>query len=110
MAYDVRDSYAWRKLRDQVVDDEPACWLRLPGCTGASQTADHVIPYADRPDLALERSNHRGACHSCNQLRRNMPAEALVIGSADTVPDPGAQDRSPDTELTGAGAALWIFG
>lgn len=104
MAYDMRDSYAWRKLRDQVVEEEPACWLRLPGCTGASQTADHVIPYVDRPDLALERSNHRGVCHHCNHLRRNMPVEALVIGSAETAPTVQAAHNVQE------GAALWIFG
>jgi hypothetical protein len=40
---DARNSRAWRKLRDQVVDEEPVCRLAFEGiCTGASTTADHV--------------------------------------------------------------------
>lgn len=67
---DERGTRAWRKLRDQVVSEEPACWLRLPGCTGLSTTADHVLTVKDRPDLQLVRGNLHGACGPCN-LRRN---------------------------------------
>lgn len=73
---DPRGSRAWRKLRDQVVEDEPLCWLRLPGCTTVSTTADHVTPFKERPDLALLRGNLRGACHHCNsskQARKLQP-------------------------------------
>lgn len=61
---------AWRKLRDQVVREEPICTLQLDeGCTYWSNTADHIINRADRPDLAMERSNLRGACRHCNYVR-----------------------------------------
>lgn len=60
---------AWRRLRDQVVREEPVCRLRLPGCTIASQTGDHIIPVKHRPDLKLVRENIRGSCHSCNMKR-----------------------------------------
>jgi 5-methylcytosine-specific restriction endonuclease McrA len=60
---------AWRHLRDQVVREEPQCWLHLPGCTGTSTTADHVIPRSSRPDLTMVRSNLRGACAKCNRKR-----------------------------------------
>lgn len=82
-AGDVRKTRAWRRLRDQVVAEEPSCWLQLPGCTRISTTADHVVTYGARPDLGMERSNHRGACEPCNNLRRSMPVESLLIGSAD---------------------------
>ena len=63
---DARQTRAWRKLRDQVVREEPLCWLRLPGCTQLSTTADHVASVHERPDLAMSRDNLRGACHHCN--------------------------------------------
>lgn len=78
---DPRHTRAWRRLRDQVVAEEPTCRLRLPGiCTLVSTTADHVIPVTERPDLTLERANVRGSCAPCNDARRNVPDEALVLG------------------------------
>lgn len=74
---DPRDTRAWRKLRDQVVEEEPTCRIRLPGCTEISETADHIIPVAIDVSLAMERSNHRGACHWCNR-RRKVAVEELV--------------------------------
>lgn len=71
---DPRETRAWRKLRDQVVAEEPSCQLRLPGCLGSSQTADHIVPVVQRPDLALVRSNLRGACHPCNMARGTAAA------------------------------------
>jgi len=69
---------AWRRLRDQVVREEPLCWLRLPGsCTEYSETADHVITVHERPDLAMDRTNLRGICHPCNRSRNAKPVEAL---------------------------------
>jgi hypothetical protein len=68
----------WRLLALRVVKEEPTCWLRLPGCTYRSTTADHIIPVSVRPDLALMRTNCRGACHSCNSLRRNTPITQLA--------------------------------
>jgi 5-methylcytosine-specific restriction endonuclease McrA len=68
---DPRGTRAWRKLRDQVVSDEPLCWLRLAGCTTLSTTADHVTPFKERPDLSMLRGNLRGACHHCNSSRQD---------------------------------------
>lgn len=71
---DPRSSRAWRKLRDQVVAEEPLCRLRIqPVCTGRSQTADHIIPVVAAPRLALARHNLQGACHACNQRRNAKP-------------------------------------
>lgn len=69
---------AWRRLRDRVVQEEPTCWLRLPGiCTGYSQTADHVLTVKEHPELAMERANLRGACHACNRSRNAKRVEDL---------------------------------
>lgn len=73
---DPRETRAWRRLRDRVVAEEPNCQLRLPGCLGASATADHIVPVVRRPDLALVRSNLRGACHPCNMARGSTVAQA----------------------------------
>jgi len=69
----------WRKLRDRVVKEEPTCRIQLPGCTGRSTTADHILPRWLRPDLTLVRSNLRGACDHCNKslgqkMRASLPA------------------------------------
>lgn len=76
---DPRSTRAWRKLRDQVVREEPTCWLRLGRCTLVSTTGDHVIPVTVRPDLALVRSNVKGACANCNEDRGSTPVEALRL-------------------------------
>lgn len=70
---DARHSRAWRALVEVVVREEPRCWLVLAGCTSRSTTADHVIPYVERPDLGLVRSNLRGACDHCNKARGRRP-------------------------------------
>ncbi|BBH17489.1 hypothetical protein Back2_17760 [Nocardioides baekrokdamisoli] len=81
---DPRGTRAWRALRDRVVAEEPDCTLRLPGCTRASQTGDHIKPVETHPHLALERTNVRGACTSCNRLRGSIPNESLVLGDPTT--------------------------
>lgn len=81
---DPRHTRAWRRLKDQVVREEPTCRLRFPGlCTVVSTTADHIIPVIERPELALERSNCRGACKPCNEARRTIPDQMLNL-DADT--------------------------
>lgn len=81
MRIDPRHTRAWRRLRDQVVREEPTCRLRFPGiCTTVSKTADHIIPVAERPELALVRSNCRGTCVPCNKARSSVPDEALILG------------------------------
>lgn len=77
---DPRSTRAWRRLVAQVIAEEPSCWLQLDGCTTASTTGDHVIPVTDRPDLALTRSNVRGACWPCNDKRGKLPINELNLG------------------------------
>jgi 5-methylcytosine-specific restriction endonuclease McrA len=68
---------AWARMVARVVREEPACWLRLPGCTVRSQTADHIYPLKFRPDLGMVRGNLRGACNKCNRARRDTPVSQL---------------------------------
>ena len=71
----IRWTQEWRQLAKQVCTEEPICWLRLTGCTIRSTTGDHVIPLSARPDLALIRSNVRGACRPCNNKRGHLPPD-----------------------------------
>lgn len=48
--------------------DNHQCQIRLEGiCTAYADTVDHIIPVAERPDLADEPTNLRAACRSCNE-------------------------------------------
>lgn len=85
---DPRHTRAWRTLRDQVVTEEPTCRLRLPGCTGVTTTAAHLLAVTAHPELALERTNVRGSCTPCNENSGTLPPEALVLGGADDVERP----------------------
>lgn len=56
------------------------CRLRLPDiCSRISTTADHVVSVRERPDLALVRSNVRGACSPCNRARGSLPDSVLAL-------------------------------
>lgn len=86
---DPRHTRAWRKLRDQVVAEEPTCRLGFPGiCTRVSTTAAHIEPVTARPDLALERTNVVGSCTECNQASGTLPRSSLRLGQADDVERP----------------------
>ncbi|MFT4081175.1 MAG: hypothetical protein QM638_01185 [Nocardioides sp.] len=99
---------AWRRLRDQVVAEEPVCWLGFAGiCTHVSTTADHVIPKTQRPDLAMTRANLRGCCGPCNLARGRTPVQRLSFAAGDPG-DPGAFG-SPDSAAGAAPSALAIF-
>lgn len=76
---DPRGTQAWRRLAKQVCREEPLCWLQLHGCTRLSTTGDHLEPVTDRPELALVRTNVRGACRSCNERRGNLPLASLNL-------------------------------
>jgi len=61
---------SWRRIREQVLQEEP--WCRL--CTAAgrrtpSAHVDHILP---KPEGTDERSNLRGLCHSCHSRRTNQ--------------------------------------
>jgi 5-methylcytosine-specific restriction endonuclease McrA len=67
----------WRKVRDQVIREEPLCRLRLDCCTIRSTTADHIVPVRARPDLKYDRRNLRGSCQPCNMRRGARPLSVV---------------------------------
>lgn len=93
---DIRWTREWRRLANKVCTEEPICWLRLAGCTRRSTTGDHVIPVAARPDLALVRSNIRGACRHCNNKRGHLPPDLAreMYGNAAEVQQTSAKPRA----------------
>jgi 5-methylcytosine-specific restriction endonuclease McrA len=62
----------WRKLRAQVLQEEPACCI--PDCGRPSSQVDHIIPLSKAPSLGLERSNVRGICATHNASKGDRPA------------------------------------
>jgi 5-methylcytosine-specific restriction endonuclease McrA len=61
-----RSGRPWRRLREQVLREEPYCAIRGPRCRLYSTTVDHIVPLSVAPELAHVRSNLRGACGACN--------------------------------------------
>lgn len=91
-------SARWKKLRAQVIREEPVCRLRLSCCTIRTQTADHIIPVSHRPDLRFLRSNLRGACYACNMRRKNRPLSEVR-----------AEDAAAQSKSVRPAAALEFF-
>lgn len=59
---------AWARMVAHIVARDPQCTLRYPGvCTGASETADHIVPYSQGGSNLPD--NLRGACRNCNWHR-----------------------------------------
>lgn len=59
---DGRSNRVWRRIRLQVLLEEPRCYR----CGRRATTVDHIIPLSQAPHLAHVRSNLRSACLSCN--------------------------------------------
>lgn len=54
----------WRRIRDQVLAEEPVCTI----CRAAPSTdVDHIRPL--RAGGTNARSNLRGTCHSCHSSK-----------------------------------------
>jgi 5-methylcytosine-specific restriction protein A len=70
---DVRKLYTtdrWRRLRAQVLADEPLCVdSAARGVLEPSTTADHITPH--RGDVALfwDRGNLQALCHACHSRK-----------------------------------------
>jgi 5-methylcytosine-specific restriction endonuclease McrA len=57
----------WRRLSAEVRASARRCfWCLLPS---RRLVADHVLPLAQRPDLALEVTNLVASCYGCNRRR-----------------------------------------
>lgn len=58
----------WKRLRLQVLADEPLCRFCLEaGRVEAATEVDHIVPIALRPDLRLSRPNLRALCQTCHR-------------------------------------------
>ncbi len=61
--------------RRAILRRDPQCTLRLEGCTGDSEEADHIISWPDAQALGWteheyhEATNGRGVCRSCHRIR-----------------------------------------
>ena len=59
----IYNSPEWQRLRQVVLDEEPACMA----CHQERSTeVDHINPLAKCPDLALVRKNLQGLCAACH--------------------------------------------
>ena len=69
----------WKRIAAQILDrDHHQCQIQYPGiCTGRATTVDKIIPAAQRPDLALDPTNLRGACRPCNEYKARTTDRAL---------------------------------
>ena len=60
----------WRRLRQQVLAEEPHCqFCREQGRITGARDIDHIIPVREKPDLRLVRSNLRALCRPCHSAR-----------------------------------------
>lgn len=92
---------AWRTLAAEVRASASRCRWCLRPLPLSKRVADHIVPLAERPDLALDRNNLAVACQGCN-VRRGRNAR---------IPDPEAPrpDAAP-VNVSGRLAAIFSDG
>lgn len=57
----------WKALREQQLQDEPLCrYCEEQGRVQSANTADHIEPVAERPDLAFDQDNLQSLCGTCH--------------------------------------------
>lgn len=72
-------SGAWRRLRLQVLREEPICPSCLAqGIVKASEEVHHIQTIRLRPDLKLDRANLEAICSDCHKKHH---AAAEGVGS-----------------------------
>lgn len=82
------DTAAWKKLRQEILSDEPVChWCKRAKAT----TLDHLVE-VDRGGTN-ERGNVVPACHKCNSRRG---AEYLAKKRAETLKNRKKIEKSQD--------------
>jgi 5-methylcytosine-specific restriction endonuclease McrA len=57
----------WRVRRREILERDPECRLRLPGCTGTSTEVDHIVRPSDGG--SNDPANLRGVCNGCHRQR-----------------------------------------
>lgn len=73
---------AWRKLSAEVRAAESRCRWCLKPIPFGQRIADHIVPLAEAPERAYDRTNLATSCKACN-VRRGRWAK---------VPDPESDD------------------
>ena len=67
---------AWKMLSKEMLEKQPLCAEHeRHGIHIMADHVDHIIPYKQRPDLALDRSNLEPLCRPCHG--RKSIAEGL---------------------------------
>jgi 5-methylcytosine-specific restriction endonuclease McrA len=75
------DRPVYLRLRPLILErDGGRCQIRGPGCTGAADSVDHIVPLALGGTHAPE--NLRSACLHCNSAAGRRIALARRAGSA----------------------------
>lgn len=63
---------AWRRFRDHYLIMHPLCVdCEDEGDIEAAVVVDHIKPFKERPDLALDEDNMRGLCRRHDNRRRH---------------------------------------
>jgi 5-methylcytosine-specific restriction protein A len=75
---------AWKAVRLAVLRrDRYQCQIRLPGCRGRANAADHIIELEDR-GAPFDMGNLQAACATCNSgkanKRRAQRDRGLAVG------------------------------
>ncbi|TAL12959.1 MAG: hypothetical protein EPO00_01260 [Chloroflexota bacterium] len=76
-------SAAWQRLRAEVLDDAGGrCETRVEpdgrACGAPADSAGHLIPWRQRPDLGLDRANVAAQCRRHQALAIHRAPGALV--------------------------------
>ena len=59
--------YAWRKLRDEFINENPLCAHCLAHDRVVSaEHVDHIVPIARAPGRRLDKTNLQALCASCH--------------------------------------------
>lgn len=62
----------WRRFREYYLIMHPLCVdCEADGDIESAVVVDHIKPYKERPDLALDESNMRGLCRLHDNRRRH---------------------------------------
>ncbi len=85
-------SYRWKKLRDIRLTNEPLC----RSCGRPATVVDHIIPYAERPDLHLDYDNTQSLCQPCHNAKTGQDAARAKHRPRESRLGPAASDQPPD--------------
>ena len=69
--------------RSTYMRNHPGCEIcDRTGITMPSEELDHIIPLAERPDLAIVESNWQALCRSCHEEKTATESnQAIPVGS-----------------------------